>query len=99
MPAPRVESLLDEITLSAIHSAGPGGQNVNKVATAIQLRFDVSASPSLSAPLKRRLATLAGSRMTNAGELVITARRHRQQEGNRRALLAPTYAAASLLDR
>lgn len=88
MPAPRVESLLDEIKLSAIHSAGPGGQNVNKVATAIQLRFDVSASTSLPDALKRRLTTLAGSRMTSSGELVITARRHRQQEGNRRDALA-----------
>ncbi|MEO0423687.1 MAG: alternative ribosome rescue aminoacyl-tRNA hydrolase ArfB [Pseudomonadota bacterium] len=88
MPAPRVETLTDELELTAIHSSGPGGQNVNKVATAIQLRFDVANSPSLEEDVKARLTALAGQRMTVAGELVLTARRQRTQEGNRRDALA-----------
>ncbi len=92
MPAPRVKTLLDELELTAIHSSGPGGQNVNKVATAIQLRFDVANSPSLEADVKARLADLAGQRMTTSGELVLTARRHRTQEGNRRDALARLQA-------
>ena len=65
-----------------IHASGPGGQNVNKVATAVQLRFDVTRS-SLSADVRIRLARLAGKRMTEGGVLIIDARRFRSQERNR----------------
>ena len=76
---------LDESELSFrfVRSPGPGGQNVNKVATACQLRFDAAGSPSLPAELKHRLAAVAGRRLTTAGELVITASRHRSQVQNR----------------
>jgi ribosome-associated protein len=73
----------NEIQEEFILSSGPGGQNVNKVATAVQLRFDVSKSPSLSPEIKERLIRLAGSRMTKDGVLIINARRFRTQEGNR----------------
>src|ERR671921_1134747 len=63
-------------------STGPGGQNVNKVATAVQLRCDVFKL-GLAPPVYARLKQLAGSRMTNEGEIVITARTHRTQEANR----------------
>jgi ribosome-associated protein len=77
----------EEIELRSILAAGPGGQNVNKVATAIQLRFDVRRSPSLPDDLRARLTAIAGSRMTRDGVLVITARNHRTREGNRREAL------------
>jgi len=73
----------EEIQIAFIHSAGPGGQNVNKVATACQLRFNVRASPSLSEELKTRLVNLAGRRINRAGVLVIEAKRYRTQEKNR----------------
>ena len=73
----------DEIELSFVRASGPGGQNVNKVATAVQLRFDAAGSPSLPEPVKKRLCRLAGSRMTAAGVLVIHARRYRTQKANR----------------
>jgi ribosome-associated protein len=72
-----------ELSESFIRASGPGGQNVNKVASAVQLRFDARASPSLPEPVKARLARLAGSRMTEDGVLVITAQRFRSQERNR----------------
>jgi ribosome-associated protein len=73
----------NEPTFSFIRSSGPGGQNVNKVATAAQLRFDVRNSPSLTAEMKERLVKLAGARMTQDGVLVIEAKRYRTQEQNR----------------
>ncbi len=78
----------DEIFESFIRSDGPGGQNVNKVSTAVQLRFDARRSPSLPPDVGKRLARLAGSRLTRDGEIVITARRHRTREANRRDALA-----------
>jgi ribosome-associated protein len=73
----------DELSETFIRGSGPGGQNVNKVATAVQLRFDVRNSPSLPDDVKARLVGLAGRRLTLDGVLVITANRHRTQERNR----------------
>lgn len=74
---------LTEIGIDYIRSPGPGGQNVNKVASAAQLRFDLMGSPSLPEPLKHRAAALAGSRLTTDGVIVITANRFRNQPQNR----------------
>lgn len=72
-----------EISESFIRSSGPGGQNVNKLATAVQLRFDVRHSPSLPHEVRARLERLAGRRLTRDGVLVLVAQRHRTQERNR----------------
>ena len=77
----------DEIEIVFVRSAGPGGQNVNKLATAAQLRFHVGQSRSLDEGSKTRLRQLAGRRLTDADELLIIARNHRTQEGNRREAL------------
>jgi ribosome-associated protein len=73
----------DEIAESFLRASGPGGQNVNKVETAVQLRFDVRHSPSLTDAVKARLERLAGSRLTRDGVIVITAQTHRMRERNR----------------
>ena len=76
-----------ELHESFIRASGPGGQNVNKLATAVQLRFDVRHSPSLPQAVRARLERLAGRRLTGDGVLVITAQRHRTQERNRQDAL------------
>lgn len=77
-----------EIHESFIRASGPGGQNVHKVSSAVQLRFDVRHSPSLPDDVRTRLEKLAGSRLTGEGVLVITAQRFRTQERNREDALA-----------
>jgi ribosome-associated protein len=72
-----------DLRLSFLRSAGPGGQNVNKVASAVQLKFDLAATRALDERVKQRLRGLAGRRLTGEGELLITARNHRTQERNR----------------
>ena len=76
-----------EITMEFVRASGPGGQNVNKVATAVKLYFDIDRSPSLSEAVKRRLRSLAGRRVNSEGVLAIDARRFRTQEANRRDAL------------
>jgi ribosome-associated protein len=73
----------DELHFDFIRASGPGGQNVNKVASAAQLRFDVVGSPSLPDDVRERLIRLARRRVNRLGELVITARRYRRQDRNR----------------
>lgn len=96
--SPTVARALALAEESFIASSGPGGQNVNKVATAVQLRLDVFAL-RLTPPVYHRLKTLAGSKMTGKGEIILTARTHRTQEANRteaRARLAALIAKAEI---
>jgi len=80
---PTLEINESELHFDFIRSSGPGGQNINKVASAVQLRFDVQNSPSLEPEVKERLTKLAGSRMTSDGVLMIEAKRYRSQDQNR----------------
>ena len=81
--APDLELDENELSFSFIRASGPGGQNVNKVSSAVQMRFDARASPSLTNAVSVRLQKLAGARLTLDGVIVITARRFRAQERNR----------------
>jgi ribosome-associated protein len=76
-----------EVEESFVRASGPGGQNVNKLSTAVQLRFDVRHSPSLPPEVAMRLEKLAGARLTRDGVLIITAQRHRTQAANRQDAL------------
>src|SRR3954464_5769033 len=80
---PRISIDERELEERFIRASGPGGQNVNKLASAVQLRFDVRGSPNLPDDVRARLERLAGRRLTRAGVLVIAAQRHRTQERNR----------------
>src|SRR5207302_8776921 len=92
----RVDDILaldeNEISESFIRASGPGGQNVNKVASAVQLRFDVRRSPSLPELVRTRLERLGGRRVSQDGILIITAQRFRSQERNRADALARLVA-------
>jgi ribosome-associated protein len=81
-----------DISISFVRATGPGGQNVNKLSTAAQLRFDVAGTTVLDEASKARLRVLAGRRVTDEDELLIIARNHRTQEGNRREALARLQA-------
>lgn len=81
---PKISIKKKEVKQSFIHASGPGGQNINKVATAVQLRFDVFNTPSLPDDVKERLVHIAGKRITGDGILIIIAKRFRKQESNRR---------------
>ena len=78
----------EELEFRFYRAGGPGGQNVNKVSTAVQMRFDVRNSPSLTEPVKARLMKLAGSRLTLDGVILINAVRHRTQDRNRADAMA-----------
>ncbi|HUL19639.1 MAG TPA: alternative ribosome rescue aminoacyl-tRNA hydrolase ArfB [Steroidobacteraceae bacterium] len=105
--APHVEIPDRDLTLTFVRGSGPGGQNVNKLATAAQLRFDLAGSAALAPQVKARLRALSGRRLTAEGDLLIIARNQRTQEGNRReaeerladlvrrALLAPKARKAT----
>ncbi len=81
-----------DISITFVRATGPGGQNVNKLSTAAQLRFDVAGTTVLDEASKARLRVLAGRRVTDEDELLIIARNHRTQEGNRREALARLQA-------
>jgi ribosome-associated protein len=80
---PRISLEDSEVSEEFMRASGPGGQNVNKVETAVRLRFDAAGSPSLPEPVRARLLRLAGARLTREGVIVIEAQRYRTQERNR----------------
>ena len=84
----RIRIPAQELKETFVHAPGPGGQNVNKVATAVQLRFNIVHSPSLPDAVRARLMRLAGKRVNSSGEIVIEAHRHRTRERNRRDAVA-----------
>src|SRR6185437_526147 len=91
-----------ELTMTFVRASGPGGQNVNKVSTAVQVRFDVGQSRTLPADVRQRLLALAGNRVTQDGVLIITSREHRTQEANRaeaRARLNELIASAQVVPK
>ncbi len=91
-----------ELTISFTRASGPGGQNVNKVSTAVELRFDMAKSALLPDGVRERLRALAGNRVTRDGVLIITAREHRTQEANRaeaRARLDDLIARAQIVPK
>jgi len=99
-PAPEIPE--QDLQFQFVRAAGPGGQNVNKVATAAQLRFDLAGTQALSPSVKARLRALAGHRISGDGALLIVARNQRTQEGNRREALrrlADLVARASIEPR
>ncbi len=94
----KIQIPASELHETFIRASGPGGQHVNKVASAVQLKFDAARSPSLTAAVKARLRTIAGRRMTKDGVIIIEAKRFRDQEKNRadaRARLAALIERAA----
>jgi ribosome-associated protein len=84
---PSISLMDDEVQARFVRASGPGGQHVNKTSTAVELRFDVRASPSLPEGVRARLYRLAGSRLTQDGVLIVVAQSHRSQEMNRQDAL------------